>query len=436
MVEQRLSDDRWLRILEQATPDGGRVGLRIDITKQVQSRDRAERAAATDSQTGLANRRSVAQFSDSVAKSLKINERLIVLHIDLDKFKSINDVIGHDAGDFVLVEVAKVLSENVNTEGLVARVGGDEFLVLLQSGMKDCEVLEFSESLRRALNEPIRFRGRICHIGASIGISSWSPGSDISIETALLNADIALNQSKKLGRNRSSFFEQSMREHTVKTAVLAQEISNGIEAGEFVPFFQPQFDISGKKIDGFEVLVRWDHPTRGLLSAGEFLFAAEETGLVSAIDRIVLQKSLPVLQRLTECGMDSPRISLNLSSAQLSDPEIVEQYMWQIRGHGIAPDQVRIEVLESTLLDDRSVNVVENIRAFSDNGLAIELDDFGTGHTAIASLMQFPVQRIKIDRSLVKDIESDPALLGSLHKSDVIVRFARTNRELKRHRED
>lgn len=247
VVEQRLSDDRWLRILEQATPDGGRVGLRIDITKQVQSRDRAERAAATDSQTGLANRRSVAQFSDSVAKSLKINERLIVLHIDLDKFKSINDVIGHDAGDFVLVEVAKVLSENVNTEGLVARVGGDEFLVLLQSGMKDCEVLEFSESLRRALNEPIRFRGRICHIGASIGISSWSPGSDISIETALLNADIALNQSKKLGRNRSSFFEQSMREHTVKTAVLAQEISNGIEAGEFVPFFQPQFDISGKK---------------------------------------------------------------------------------------------------------------------------------------------------------------------------------------------
>ena len=410
VIEQKLSDDRWLRILERATPDGGRVGLRIDITQQMESRSRAEQAAATDSLTGLANRRGVTRFSGCAARSLKPKERLIALHVDLDKFKSINDVIGHDAGDFVLVEAAKVLCASVGKGGLVARVGGDEFLVLLQSDMKNPQVMEFSERLRRELSEPIRFRGRICHIGASIGISSWSPGSDISIETALLNADIALNHCKKHGRNRSSLFEQSMRVRTVETAVLAQEIKKGISAGEFVPFFQPQFDISGQNIDGFEVLVRWRHPTRGLLSAGDFLFAAEEHGLVSVIDQIVLQKSLPVLKRMSVFEFMYPRMSLNMSGAQLSDPGIVEQYMWQILGHSISPDQIRIEILESTLLDDRAVNVIENIRAFSENGLAIELDDFGTGHTAISSLTKYPVQRIKIDRSLVKDIDSDPAL--------------------------
>jgi len=408
--EYELDQGSWVRALTQRTSEGGQVGFRIDITELKRKQIELEQTAATDSLTGLANRRGVTLFSDRAARSLKPNERLIVLHVDLDKFKSINDAIGHDAGDYVLVEAAKKLRANATKGGLVARVGGDEFLVLLQSDMTDSEVLDFSETLRCELTEPIRFRGRICHIGASIGISSWHPTSKISIETALQNADIALNQCKSLGRSRSSLFEQSMREHSVKTAVLAQEINNGIKDGEFVPFFQPQFDISGKNIDGFEVLVRWNHPTRGLLSAGEFLFASEETGLVSAIDRIVLQKSLPVVQHLNESGMDRPRISLNMSSAQLSDPGIVEQYMWQIQGHGLAPDQVRIEILESTLLDDRSVNVIENIHAFAENGLAIELDDFGTGHTAIASLRQFPVRRIKIDRSLVQNIDSDPEL--------------------------
>ena len=408
--EYQLDDGRWIRSLNQRTSEGGLVGFRLDITEQKRRQLALERTSTTDALTGIANRRGVTTYLERASSELGSAERLIFLHVDLDKFKAINDVIGHDAGDFVLQTVSQILETNVRAQDLVARIGGDEFLVTLKTTISPDAALKFAERIRLQVSEPIKFKNRLCHVGASIGISIWSKEIDTTIQQALLDADIALNDCKSRGRHRCTLFHKKMRQSTVQSAQLAQEIIDGLKAKEFVPWFQPQTDITGRHLDGFEVLARWNHPKHGPMSAGSFLFAAEDAGLVASIDRDIFAKTLEFANRLSKTRWRHLKFSVNLSNAQLSDPEIVDEYLAQLAAYGLPPQLIRIEILESILLDERSSNVVENIRMFADEGFAIELDDFGTGHTAIASLRQFPVERIKIDRSLIHNIHKEPEL--------------------------
>lgn len=410
MVEQELPGGRWLRILERETSDGGRVGVRIDITELKEKQFELERTALTDSLTGLANRHGLSAFLDRVPATLVLGERLALLHLDLDKFKAINDAIGHNAGDYVLKNVSRELSTLVRMgeRAIIARVGGDEFVIAMATGMGDAAVHAFAEELRMTITDPITFNGRLCQVGASIGISFWSDRAPISIEQALLDADTALIQGKGLGRNVSLLFRKEMRDQTVSAAHIAAEIKEGLKWGDFVPFFQPQVALPSGRVCGLEALARWCHSDGTHWPAAAFMDIAKETGLSSALDRDMISKSLDMLKRLEKVGVTMPRLSLNMSSSHLRDPFLVDQLCQGVEARGLDTSMVALEILESTLLDDRCSTISANIHALAGSGFRIELDDFGTGHTAIASLREFPVHQIKIDRSLIRSIDTVP----------------------------
>ncbi len=409
-VEQRLSSNAWLRIVERRTSDGGRVGLRMDITELKQNEVMLEQHACTDYLTGLMNRRGLNERMTAMTDALQDGEQIAILHVDLDKFKSINDAQGHDAGDFVLQHCAKALCATLPEENLVARVGGDEFIVLLQAPVNAENTFEFAQTIVALMSNPTVFRDRICNVTACIGIAFHTGGTQANPELALTAADIALNAAKQEGRGVCRIFEEAMRSEAMAQIVLGQQIQVGLKAGQFEPFFQPQIDKSTHQIIGFESLIRWHHPEKGLVPAGVFLAAAERSGLMDDLDNVVMDRSCFAAAQLLLWKVPHPCVSINMSMPQLRDPTILDRLMYYIDAHGISPTNLRIELLESTLLDERSSVIVDNVHKLIAHGFFMELDDFGTGHAAIATLRKFAVGRIKIDRSLVAGIDSDPEL--------------------------
>ena len=409
-VEQRLSSGQWLRIVERLTRDGGRVGLRIDITEHKENEAKLEQYASTDPLTGLMNRRGLAEKMATLARELKAGERIAVLHVDLDKFKSINDTQGHDAGDFVLQHVGQLLQTCAGHDSIVARVGGDEFIVLMKSRQSDALILDCGHRIMRQLAKPVTFRDQICNLSACIGVAFFDPTGRDAINIAMSGADIALNEAKQVGRGQFRLFEQSMRDSTMRMIEMAQEIRLGIDAGRFEPYFQPQVNSLTGEIIGLEALIRWLHPTRGLVPAFEFLPAAERAGLMGALDEVVMDRSCAAIAEISTWGLGDICVSINMSMPQLRDRNILNRLQDHLDKYGITPDCLKIELLESTLLDERSDVIVENVHRLIQHGFLVELDDFGTGHAAIATLRKFAVSRIKIDRSLVQDINRDDEL--------------------------
>ncbi len=409
-VEQRLSTGRWLRIVERTTPDGGRVGLRIDITEMKQNQRKLEQAACTDHLTGLLNRRGLMEALDVLTISLADNDRIAVLHCDLDKFKSVNDEQGHAAGDFVLQHCATILQDSVDSDAVVARVGGDEFIVLLVVEEDDRLATEFAQNLIVALGKPVQFHDRLCHVGASVGIAFFDPFRGAKIEATLTDADIALHEAKKSGKGRFRVFRNAMRDNALEHIQMTKQIKAGIEAGQFEPHFQPQVNSKTGEIIGFEALIRWQHPERGLVPAFQFILAAERSGLMDALDEVVLEQACQAVARMAEWGLSGSCVSVNLSIGQITAPDITERILHHVNVAGISPRNLRLELLESTLIDDDSSIIIDNVHRLIAAGFSVELDDFGTGHAAIATLRKFAVSRIKVDRSLVNGIAEDREL--------------------------
>ncbi len=408
-VEERIGDMRWLRVLDRPTADGGRICLRIETTPTRVKQLELEHAAATDASTGLLNRRGLADRFNTLEDWLAPRERLAVFHLDLDKFKTINDAFGHDAGDFVIATVAARLSALGDRRTQIARFGGDEFVIAQPMIDVESDLVPLAEEFRAEITRPILFEGRLCQVGASVGVSVWDPQGSETIQQCILDADTALLAGKKLGRNRTVVFANEMRRKAVETANLAGEIKEGLAKNRFVPFFQPQFEMPEGRVCGIEALARWRRADGSFQPAAAFVEVANDTGLIGMIDRAMMHGSFDLLSELGSVGMHGLRVSLNFSSVQLRDPAIVESILDKTMIRGIGADQVAIEILESTLLDDCSDIISSNIRALAKAGFRIELDDFGTGHTALASLRRFPVHRIKIDRSLIRDINSEAA---------------------------
>jgi len=409
--EYRLGDGRWIRSYNDRTSDGGYVGFGIDITDAHERQEKLEHAARTDPLTGLVNRRGLAAHLEEIALRADATTRVAFMHVDLDKFKSVNDAIGHDAGDHVLQYCASVLRRATRGNDVVARVGGDEFVVVCADAGRDADIARMADRLVSRLASPIPYGEKTCHTGASIGVAFWQPASEPDVQRRLTDADIALQQSKVEGRGRFHFFEDAMRSKALLSAELAQDIYEGLVRDEFEPFLQPQYDIGSGKIIGFEALIRWHHPRRGLLAPADFMFAAEEANLMDALDQRMLERSCALIAKLAAAGIPDPRISINMSGTRLGDPKIVERIMATTGHFAVQPRQLVLEILETTLLDDRSAHVDENLRRLVDAGFALELDDFGTGHAAIANLRKYPLERIKIDRSLVAGIDRDVDLV-------------------------
>jgi len=405
--EIRFKNNRWLRALERPTSDGGRISIRIDITDTKHRQAELEHAATTDILTTILNRRGLSEGLNTIQTDLADGEELALLHLDLDRFKSINDKMGHEAGDFVLKTVADRLRQTAGDRALVARVGGDEFAVALPVQGSHSKTIEIAESLREIVSAPAEFQDRLCQFGTSIGVAHWKRSDNVSMEQCLLDADTALMVGKSSGRNRTVFFNEDMRKTAQKTAQIAANIKEGLDHGQFVPFYQPQFEMPAGRICGFEALARWADGSGRYRTAETFIDIAKETGLVTQIDRVVLAESLKAVNALTRTMQHAPRMTLNLSGIHLRNPNLVELLRAKLMEHGVSPSQIVFEIVESTLLDDRTEQIAANIHKLASAGFRIDLDDFGAGHTALTSLYKFPVDRIKIDKSLIRGIDKE-----------------------------
>lgn len=367
---------------------------------------RIEFNALHDPLTGLPNRRYLDDvLAEHVERFRSDDERAGLLHIDLDRFKHINDTLGHAAGDAMLVHAASVLKASLSPEDFVARVGGDEFVVICKTtaGMDamawNHKLTTLADSIVERMQQPVDFQGHECRFGVSIGIAT-DLGQTANPSDLLIHADIALYRAKNRGRNRHQLFNEALQQEIITTKALADEILSGLERNEFVPFYQPQFDAVTHQVIGVEALARWLHPKKGLLAPQTFLKTAEELNVVSTIDRMILEQALKQSREWDAGGVMVPKISVNVSAKRLHDEELIRNLL-KLK---IAPGRVSFELVESIFLDDNDELVTWNVEQIKELGIDVEIDDFGTGHASIISLLKLQPSRLKIARELIMHV--------------------------------
>jgi diguanylate cyclase (GGDEF)-like protein len=355
-----------------------------------------EYAAEHDYLTGLPNRRYFDKRLAELANDTSL-EQLAVLHIDLDYFKHVNDTAGHLAGDAVLKSAALMIASVVPEGGFVARMGGDEFVILISdfSTLRELEVV--AEHVVRLLKQGVSYSGRLLQTGASIGVAWVNDGNAANL---LAESDVALYRAKKLGRNRVEFFAPHLKTELSRDRRVAEHVKLGIERGEFIPFYQIQVCARTQRIVGIEALARWNHPKRGLLAPESFLKVTTTLGLMAEFDAAILKAVLRDRQSWQERGIDVPRIAVNTSAERLSDPSLIDQ----LRQLNIQPHTLSFELLETIFLDEIEDDVLLNIALLKQMGIEIEVDDFGSGHASIIGLLKLKPKRLKIDRRLVMPI--------------------------------
>lgn len=368
------------------------------------AKGRIEHNSLHDPLTGLANRRKLdieldALSNGSEARRLKFS----ILHLDLDRFKDINDTLGHAAGDAVLVQAARILKRNLAPGDMAARIGGDEFVILAKSTTNADELATLSTRIIDEMSLPIDFEGFSCRCGVSIGIAQ-AYGTMIDARKILINADIALYQAKATGRNCYEFFTQNLQANIVNNKRMADEMLEGLERDEFTAWYQPQFDANTLQLTGAEALVRWNHPERGILASSTFLKIAEELNVMARIDQIVLERSLKDKMRWAALGIRIPKISVNVSAKRLNNSELMDS----LRGLDLSPGELCFELVESIIRDKNEPASIANIERIKALGIDIEIDDFGTGQTSIVSLLKLKPKRLKIDQQLVMPIVDSP----------------------------
>lgn len=389
--------------LQQALRDA-KIQAEIHNRELEEARRHMEFNSLHDALTGLANRRYLDQYlADLNAMKGKFSI-LTLLHIDLDRFKDINDTLGHGAGDEILKHTADKLRENIRKGDFAARIGGDEFVVVCKEMTDEAGAAELARRLIEALNTPIIYNGHECRVGASIGIASRSQANQPA-EQLLVNADIALYEAKRHGRNRVEYFTDTLRSATVNTKRTADDILRSLEQNDFVAYFQPQFDAKTLEINGVEALARWRHPEKGLVGPDTFLKIAEGLNVVQQIDAAMLDQALFQLARWNANDLAIPRVSVNISAQRLFD-DTLEKHL---RDLAIKPGSLSFELLESISFDDKDEAVTAGIERIKSYGIDIEIDDFGTGYASILSLLKLSPRRLKIDRQLTMPIlKSEP----------------------------
>ncbi|WEK03823.1 MAG: EAL domain-containing protein [Candidatus Devosia phytovorans] len=368
------------------------------------ARTRIEHNALHDSLTGLPNRRYLDEVLRREAlEGYRGTGSMAMLHVDLDRFKQINDTLGHAAGDAMLIHAAAILRDACSYHDFVARIGGDEFVVLTTAAEGDFYLGALADRITREMRQPVAYQGHECRFGVSIGIAA-DRGPAVDPQRLLINADIALYRAKARGRNRHEFFSEALQAEVVKTKKLADEILNGLERNEFVAWFQPQFDARTLEVVGVEALARWIHPTHGLRSPDVFLPIAEELNVVATLDRIILAQTLGALDHWDAIKLDVPRASVNVSHRRLHDEDLIKGLLEL----DIEPGRIAFELVESIYLDESDALVGWNIDQIKELGIDVEIDDFGTGYASIVSLQKLRPKRMKIDRQLVHPILDDP----------------------------
>ena len=401
---------KWASISLIRNPAGEvthHVASFLDTSERKAAEEHISRLAHHDPLTGLFNRFSLHQrLEQALLTAQREGMEVAVMLIDMDRFKSINDTLGHPAGDALLIEVAQRLQDTVRESDIVARLGGDEFVVVLtgvESGM--LAGASISGKILHRLEQPYAYKDKLLHSTPSIGLSIYPADGD-SVETLMKHADLAMYSAKERGRNTFQFFSPDMNAGMVERMLIEQELRVALEQEQFALHYQPQISAADGSICGLEALMRWRHPQNGIISPMKFIPVAEEIGLIEKLGAWVLNEACRQFAAWKAVGVCAGRVAVNLSAQQLRSSSLVELVRSTMSRHGIGAGELELEITESVAMEDPQ-RAIAQLAALRELGVELAIDDFGTGYSSLAYLKLLPIQTLKLDRAFVKDIEID-----------------------------
>ncbi len=401
---------KWLTINAVEDAASGQVshyvGIFSDITEQKENAARIEHLAYHDPLTGLPNRFALnAHLAQSLSDARRNGTHLAVMFLDLDRFKTVNDSLGHDVGDQLLIAVAQRIRGALRESDTVARLGGDEFVVIVQGIVGPEDAARVAEKIVAEVGEPLTLAGHSLHTSPSIGIGMF-PTDGASVETLMKNADAAMYYAKQHGRNGFRFFTADMNAAASERLLFETQLHHAFDRHEFFLVFQPQVDIASGHVVGVEALVRWRHPDRGEILPERFISIAEEIGLIVPLGAWVLEEACREAMRWG-VGAADLRVAVNVSVHQLEERRLAEHVAATLTKTGLPPHRLELEITESAVMRHPEA-AVEMLRSLAALGVHLAIDDFGTGYSSLAYLRRLPNSRLKIDRSFVMDLETDP----------------------------
>ncbi|WP_370278687.1 EAL domain-containing protein [Pontibacterium sp.] len=398
LSEVRSSDGRVTHYLGQFT----------DITEAKAKEERLIELATFDHLTGLYNRNAFLQhLKQAIADSNRSGREFAVLFIDLDGFKRLNDSLGHDFGDQVIRIAAERLQQNTRVNDLVSRLGGDEFTLLVKEPQAGIDQARLAEKVLTTLAEPYQVGDKTIHLTASIGISRY-PADGSECKELLRTADMAMYRAKNGGKNSYQFYTTEMKAQVQRHLRLETELHDALVRNEFCLHYQPQIDLNTGRLVGMEALIRWQHPEQGLLFPGDFIDVAEQSGLICDIGNWALHEACRQARICQQETDQAILVAVNLSTRQFHDPGILlDQVDHALSSNGLPASMLELEITESMLMEDVQA-ALDTLVALRDKGISIAIDDFGTGYSSLAYLKQFAADKLKIDRTFVRDLEHDP----------------------------
>jgi diguanylate cyclase (GGDEF)-like protein len=412
-------DKRSFEVRLRPQADGTLLVIKRDTTEWLRAKARIEYLAYYDTLTGLPNRQLfVRVVGRAIRQSKRSGHMMALLYLDLDRFKRINDNLGHSVGDALLQAVARRLELSVrssdvvskpgtarsNDDARIARLGGDEFVVLLSGVTDESQTTNVANRIQQSLAEPFDCRGHRFVVTPSIGIALY-PRDGTDIEDLLVKADMAMYKAKDQGRNGYAFYGESMAVRSLGRLELESDLRRAFEAGEFQLHYQPKMDLISGAIIGVEALLRWNHPTRGWIAPDTFVPVAEETGLIVPLGDWVIRETCQQLNAWAGGPLANLTIAVNVSVQQFSREDFVDSVLRMLWQSSLKPQQLELEITESLLM--RNIDATtHNLKRFSAAGLKLSIDDFGTGYSSLGYLRQFPVDALKIDRSFVQDLHT------------------------------
>ncbi len=397
---------RWLEAsavnkLDDPSVNGIIANIR-DITERKEAERTITHQALHDSLTGLPNRKEFhIRFDQALEQAKRNNRQIAIMFLDMDRFKNVNDRLGHVAGDSLLKVIASRLVTSIRGEDVACRFGGDEFLILINDIRSSKDVVVAAEKILRAVSLPVKVEEHTIHPTVSIGIAIY-PNDGLDLSGLKRNADVALYRAKENGRNRLSLYDSSLHGlHQAERFTLENEFREALFLNQITVHYQPIISLKRNKIIALEALARWQHPEKGLLLPSEFISLAEETGLIAQLDKIVLRQACIQAKVWQDMGLPKFRIAVNVSAQQFSEPEFVAEVANTLAETGLEANCLEMEITESLAMGDLELTRV-NLKALKNLGVQITIDDFGTGYSSLNYLKRFPIHGLKIDKSFVR----------------------------------
>jgi diguanylate cyclase (GGDEF)-like protein len=401
--ERERPNGTVLEVRSAPIADGGAVRTYTDITARKQVEKHIAHMARHDALTGLPNRVLLRErIEEALARGGKEAETLAVLCLDLDQFKAVNDTLGHPVGDVLLKEVAKRIAACLSEQDMVGRLGGDEFAIIQVGTQQPNGAKRLAQRLVEGMPEPFLVEGHKLTIGVSVGIA-LAPFDGRDVDSLLKCADLALYRAKAEGRNRFRFFEAGMDKEAQARRALENDMREALSRGEFQLYYQPFMNLAQGDITGFEALLRWNHPERGLVSPAEFIPVAEETGLIVQMGEWIIRQACAEAAHFPA----ATRIAVNVSAVQFHSPHFVQFVLSALGASGLAPHRLELEITETVLMQN-SEAVLKTLHQLRGLGVRVALDDFGTGYSSLSYLSSFPFDKLKIDRSFISGLGTNP----------------------------